>query len=239
MDAVRTQNLILVDDELCHLTEDDLPSEDGMPMETARHRLQMNLLIEPLELAWKERQDFYVGGNMFVYFSPKQEFTYDFRGPDVFVVLDVPKRDRKSWVVWQEGKAPDVVIELLSDATLKADKGTKKLVYQNRLRVPEYFWYDPFSNNFAGFELYRGRYRRMRPDKHGRLISQQLNLALVRWQGTYLNVEATWLRWATLAGVVLPTAEEQAETANRRVVELEAEIRRYQQQFGTLIADPA
>ncbi len=51
---------------------------------------------------------------MFVYFSAAQLKSEDFRGPDFFAVLGVPKAERKSWVVWQEGKAPDVVIELLS-----------------------------------------------------------------------------------------------------------------------------
>ena len=87
-------------------TEDELPSDDGVPMETLRHRLQMNLLIEPIELAWADRDDFFVSGNMFVYFRLNQVMDYDFRGPDFFAVLGVPKRERKSWVVWQEGKGP-------------------------------------------------------------------------------------------------------------------------------------
>ena len=84
-----------------------LPYDDGIPMETPRHRFQMNLLIESLDVRWADRDDFYVGGNMFVYFSPDQVRSHDFRGPDLFVVLDVTRRERKSWVVWQEGKGPD------------------------------------------------------------------------------------------------------------------------------------
>jgi Uma2 family endonuclease len=57
-------------------------------------------------------------------------------------------------VCWEEEKTPDVVIELLSDSTAEADKGEKKLISQNRMRVPEYFWYDPFnSEDRAGFRL--------------------------------------------------------------------------------------
>jgi Uma2 family endonuclease len=33
---------------------------------------------------------------------------------------------RKSWVVWQEGKVPNIVIELLSDTTANHDKSDKK-----------------------------------------------------------------------------------------------------------------
>ena len=121
-------------------TQDELPSEDGIPMETQRHKLQMDLLIYPLIPWLKNREDGYVGGNMFVYFSSAQVKNQDFRGPDVFVVLGVPKGERKSWVVWEEGKAPDVVIELLSEKTALEDKTTKKQIYQERLRIPEYFW---------------------------------------------------------------------------------------------------
>jgi len=43
----------------------------------------------------------------------------EFKGPDVQVVLDVPKGIRDNWIVWKEGKDPDVVIELLSKNTAK------------------------------------------------------------------------------------------------------------------------
>jgi len=52
-------------------------------------------------------------------------------------VLGVPKRERRSWVVWEEGKAPDVVIELLSESTAEQDKNEKKLIYQSQLRVSD------------------------------------------------------------------------------------------------------
>lgn len=72
-------------------TQNDLPSDDGMPMETERHKLQMDLLIYPLK-PWINRQPEggYVGGNMFVYFSMEQVRNQDFRGPDVFIALEVP-----------------------------------------------------------------------------------------------------------------------------------------------------
>src|SRR2546428_1341003 len=125
-------------DEELRLTENDLPCDDGIPMETERHVLQMFLLIETLRAYWEDRDDVYVGGNMFVYFSPNQVLTHDFRGPDVFVAQGVKKRERKSWVVWQEGKPPDVVIELMSESTADFDKNEKKQVYQDKLKAPEY-----------------------------------------------------------------------------------------------------
>src|SRR5688572_19329135 len=86
----------------------ELPSDDGEPMETNRHRQQMTLLIQSLKRAWADRHDYFVGGNMFVYFSELQVTRNDFRGPDVFVALDTTDRDRRSWVGWGEGKLPDV-----------------------------------------------------------------------------------------------------------------------------------
>lgn len=115
-------------------TEDDLPYSDGDKLESQRHVLQMTLLIRSLAYHWADRNDFFVGGDMFLHFNAAR--TWSFRGPDVFVVLDVPRRERKSWVVWQEGKGPDAVIELVSERTWELDLGEKKRIYQDELRVP-------------------------------------------------------------------------------------------------------
>jgi hypothetical protein len=67
------------------------------------------------------------------------------------------------------------------------------------------------------------------------LLRRRLDLALVRWYGVYEGVEATWLRWATPAGELLPTkdeklhvAEQRVETAEQRATAAEAEIARLQ-----------
>lgn len=192
-------------------TQDELPYSDGEPMESNRHVLQMLLLIETLKLYWADRQDVFVGGNMFVYFSTDQSFAHDFRGPDFFAVQGVTHRERKSWVVWEEGKGPDVVIELLSDSTADRDKNEKKLIYQDRLRVPEYFWFDPLNCEWAGFALHDGVYQPLLPDAQGRLLSHQYGLALVKWDGEYSRETGCWLRWALLDGALLPTEHELAE----------------------------
>jgi Uma2 family endonuclease len=213
-------------------TEDELPYSDGVPMESQLHVLQMILLMEPLWHHWAGR-DVFIGGNMFIYFSLEQVRRSDFPGPDVFVVLDVPRRPRKSWVVWQEGKGLDLVIELLSETTAAVDKGEKKRIYQDQLRVPEYVWYDLETGELAGFSLKDGAYVPMVPEADGRLVSSRLDLSLVRWQGEFGGVEVQWLRWATRDGTPLPTAQElsdqeraRAEAAERRIAELEAQLAR-------------
>ncbi|WP_414570406.1 Uma2 family endonuclease [Nostoc sp. CCY 9925] len=191
-------------------TQAELPFDDGVPMESARHKVQIDLLIDGLIPWLSHREDGFVGGNMFVYYSLAQVRNQDFRGPDFFVVLGVPQGERKSWVVWEEGKAPDVVIELLSESTAAADKNEKKLIYQNQMRVPEYFWYDPFNpDDWAGFSIQQRVYQPLVVNDRHQLVSESLGLALQRWQGNYKGIDATWLRWATLEGELLPTPEEQ------------------------------
>jgi Uma2 family endonuclease len=207
-------------------TQDDLPCDDGIPMESQRHKLQMDLLLDPLIPWLAERDDGYVGGNMFLYFSIEQLRNQDFRGPDFFAVLGVEKKERKSWVVWEEGKGPDVLIELLSESTRSADKNQKKRIYQNQVRVPEYFWYDPFNpEDWAGFSMVNGVYQPLTLDEGGKFISQQLGLALLCWQGVYKDVEAVWLRWASLSGVLLPTERELAQAAEARAEKLANHLR--------------
>ncbi|MFN8557362.1 MAG: Uma2 family endonuclease [Dehalococcoidia bacterium] len=216
-------------------TEDDLPYEDGRPMESELHFWLMTLLIETLRLFWRDRPRGYVAGDMFIYFSRDELLTRDFRGPDVFVVKNGTRRLRKSWVVWREGGGPNVVIELLSPATARDDRTVKKQVYQDELRVPEYFWYDPDTGDLTGFRLGAGGYQPISPDSEGRLRSG--NWTCYSCAGrVYQGNEATWLRWATPDGVLLPTDAEAREAAQhqadaaaaREIAELRARLSRYE-----------
>lgn len=216
-------------------TQADLPYDDDVPMETQRHKAQMDMLIDTLSL-WLAERDAYVGGNMFVYFSVNQVKNQDFKGPDFFAVLGVPKKERLCWVVWEEEKAPDVVIELLFPSTAEKDKTDKKLIYQDRLRVPEYFWFDPFHpNDWAGFSLRNGEYQPLATNSQNQLISQSLGLALTRWQGTYRGINTTWLRWESLDGELLPTTEEVAEQERQRAGQIEAQLGQIEAQLGQIV----
>lgn len=230
-----------IDDPPDAPTEDDLPYSDGMPLETERHVHQMNLLAETARRHFADRDDVYAGQDMFVYFSPTQQLTHDFRGPDLFVVTGTERRERKSWVTWQEGKAPDVVIALLSDSTAHTDRTVKREIYATRLRVPVYVWYHPFTAEREGFALHMGEYQRIAPDAADRLQIPLLGLCLVRWRGAVNGVTATWLRWALPDGTLIPTAEEAEATATQaaaaehaRAEALAAELARYRERFGTL-----
>ena len=195
---------------------------DEPPLETDFHRDQINLLIRLLKYWWHDRSNFYISGNLTVYYNQQQLKNRDFRGPDVFVVLDVEKRDRHSWTIWEEGgKYPNVVIELLSNSTASIDKITKKDLYQDIWRVPDYFWFHPETLEFAGFHLINGRYQAIAPTATGWLWSEQL--------GLYLGIHERQLRWFTAEGQLIPLPEEaerQAkEQAQRRAEQLEALLR--------------
>src|SRR5688572_24480343 len=185
----------------------DLPFEDGEPMDSPRHRVQMQILIESLEDEWHERKDFYVGGNMFVYFSELQLKGHDFRGPDVFVVLDTERKDRRAWVAWEEGgQLPDVVIELISESTAHVDRGEKKRVYAKVWRLPEYFIFDPHSAELEAFRLDPDTrdYVPAKPEPNGDYAVRVLGLRLgIRSCRFHLH-EGRFLRWIGSDGQVLP-----------------------------------
>jgi len=105
---------------------DDLESDEP-PLESTRHLKQLILLLTCLEWLWSDRADFFVGGNLTVYYNIEQLTTRDFRGPDLFVALHTERRERKSWMVWAEGgQYPNFILELLSDSTTSVDRGVKK-----------------------------------------------------------------------------------------------------------------
>jgi Uma2 family endonuclease len=210
----------------------DLPDSDGEPMENERERLQMLLLLDVLSQHWHDRQDYYAGGNMFVYYSAQQARQIltevadpegprrAFRGPDLFVVMNVDGSFRRQkWVVWEEdGRYPDVIFEFLSPSTRRRDQTTKKTLYEQIFKTREYYWYDPFDpREFQGWQLDMGSgYRAVTPDTHGWLWSPTLHLWIGRWEGAYNRDSATWLRFYDAEGRLLLTPQEMAETAEQR-----------------------
>ncbi len=185
------------------------PYSNEPPLETELHLKQMILLIECLNWLWQNRNDFYAIGNLTIYYSPNQRKTEDFRGPDFFVVLGTERKTRNSWVVWQEdGKYPNLIVELLSKTTTKVDKELKKQLYQDFFRTQNYFWFAPDTLEFAGFILQQGKYQPIEPNKQGWLWSEQLEL--------FLGVYQRQLRFFTPDGQLVPTPQEVAVMEKQR-----------------------
>ncbi|MEM7552858.1 MAG: Uma2 family endonuclease [Cyanobacteria bacterium P01_A01_bin.84] len=216
----------------------DLIFDDGEPLESNRHRIGMNALIRSLQQAWKGRNDYFTGGNMFVYYSSAQVKNRDFKGSDFFVVLDIDgSYPRQGWVVWDEnGRYPDTIVELLSDSTQEVDKGAKKKLYERVFRTPDYFVFDPFdSNSLQGWHLDSSQnYQPIVPDKRGWLWCERLGLYLGTWEGEIDKETAVWLRFYEKEGnlVLLPEeaavqrAEQEAQRAEQEAQRAEQEAQR-------------
>lgn len=186
---------------------------DEPPLETELHLRQIILLLQCLKWLWRDRNDFYAAGNLTIYYSQNKRKNEDFRGPDFFVVRDTERKLRKSWVVWEEdGKYPHVIVEILSESTANTGKEAKKKLYQNTFRTPDYFWFDPYTLEFAGFHLVDGEYEPLEPNEQGHLWSKQL--------GLYLGIHEGLLRYFTQEGKLVPTPEEQAEKLAAKLREL-------------------
>jgi Uma2 family endonuclease len=170
---------------------------------------------------------------MFVYFSFDQVRNRDYRGPDVFVVKDVDgTRARDAWIVWEEnGRYPNVIIELSSPSTMDVDLEDKKRLYEKTFRTPEYFCYDPVSETLWGWRLVGDFYVPIAADEDGSLWSEQLELWMGRWQGEYLRFDVTWLRlWTPDGDLVLTLAEAEAQRADAA----EAEVARLRARLASL-----
>ena len=187
--------------------EADLPSE-VYPMENSLHSLQIRLLINILEAYWEDRSDIFIGDNLTIYFSLEQTKKHDFRGPDIFIVKNTSPRQRNSWVIWEEGKFPNVIIELLSPETAANDRGVKKDTYEQRFQTPEYFWFDPETGEFAGFRLEGEHYVEIQPNEQGWRWSQELEL--------YLGVHQSLLRYFTAGGEMVPAPLESSKQLSQR-----------------------
>lgn len=186
---------------------------DEPVLTSSLHLQQLLLLLKCLDWYWRNdpqsgvahQTDYFAAGNLTVYYSPRQRKSEDFRGPDFFVVLGTD-RSRKSWVVWEEdGKYPNIIIELLSNSTAATDRGFKKQLYQDTFRTPDYFWFDPARLEFQGFHLVDGQYEAIPANAAGHLWSQQLEL--------YLGIQQQALRFFTADGQLVLTPEESTAVA--------------------------
>jgi Uma2 family endonuclease len=214
----------------------DLIFDDGEPLESNRHRIAMNVLIDSALTALADRPNSFAGGNMFVYYSQDQAMNRDFRGPDFFVALDVEEnRDRKAWVTWQEGgRYPDVIVELMSPSTATIDRTIKKDLYERVFRTADYYVFDPFDASvFEGWHLGNQRYHALQPNSQGWLWCETLGLWLGTWEGRIRREPATgsccWLRFYDAEGNLVLLPEEQAEQER---VKAEQEYARAEQEFA-------
>ena len=128
----------------------EYPDSDGEPMaENDAQRAAIMYGIGALRNWFAGRADVYVSGDLLIYYEEGDPRTSI--APDVFVVLGAEDRERRSYKLWEEPKAPDFVMEVASESTWEHDLEKKPDVYA-RLGVKEYWQYDP-KWEFLPFQL--------------------------------------------------------------------------------------
>ena len=208
----------------------DLPSEDleepGLPDEF--HLWQPRLLDETFCPPTYPLDDRFTASDLNLYYDSRHPQWY--KRPDWFAAVGVPRlyagRElRLSYVVWQEGISPLIVVELLSPGTEKEDLGqtlraveqppTKWQVYEQILRIPYYVVFDRHRDQWQVFVLQADRYAELSASS-SQVWIPSLELGLGLWQGSYRGIERLWLRWYDGQHQWIPTAAEQSQQADQR-----------------------
>lgn len=204
-----------------------LITEDDVPVDNLFSEKQQRLLTEPLYSSWAgpgEERRFLVAANVGVFYSVHRPAVV----PDVFLSLDVEMPENwwetagRSYLLWEHGKPPDVVIEIASND--KGDELGRRLRIYEQMRVFYYVVFDPDRRiQQAPLVIYQLGASGYSQTTNQWLASVQLGLTL--WDGVYEGRETTWLRWRDSKGDVIPTGQERAEREHNRAERLAAQLR--------------
>jgi Uma2 family endonuclease len=156
-----------------------LVTEDDTPVDNLFSAKQQRLLVEPLYTSWGTDRLFVADANVGIFSTPYRPAIV----PDVFLSLDVAiaedwyAKEHRSYFIWEFGKPPDVVVEIVSNT--KGEEGGKKLREYARMRVWYYAIYDPQQliqkDVFRLYELHLGEYT-LQPDTYLEKIGLGLTL---------------------------------------------------------------
>ena len=172
--------------------------------------------------------------------SPTPPVTEDVRIPDLMFMRNSDRKlmeEQRGYVIDQQGKAPDFVLEVASPTTGRVDYTDKRADYE-RFGIGEYWRFDPSGGEYhdaalAGDRLVDGVYEPIEVEElgegHLRGYSDALGL-YVCWEDGKLRffdpVTESYLRSHDESESRANIAENRAETAEARAAELEAELRR-------------
>lgn len=209
----------------------DYPSSAGRPRaETEFHRSLVEEMRRSLDAHFTDPY-VSVAAGLLVFYVPGDRRRHVM--PDLFVARGVAKRERPNYLVWEEGKAPDFVLEVTTLASRTEDTEEKFRLYRDVLLVPEYFLFDPQGDALdpplQGYRLHNAGYLRIEPEA-GALPSNVL--------GLHLMIEGSRIRlYDPAARCWLPSPEELAatQTAERQRRELESlwsDAARFQVEVG-------
>ncbi len=206
------------------------PDSDGRFLPENRYQARA---IVNLRLAFDDHfrpgANVVVEGDMFIYYregDPSASVA-----PDLFVVLDHDMGERMVYKLWEEGKVPDLAVEVVSPSSEERDE-RKKLALYEKLGFGEYFLFQPDRSypepRVKGYRLRGGAYERVRPEPGGWYSSPALGVQL-RAEGTNLRVRSVRTgkeyAWTEEVGPQFDLLRDRAEAADRRA-EGEVEARR-------------
>ena len=223
-----------------------LPSSEDEPVpHNTRQFVVLVDCFDSLRQHWRGRPDVFVGADQFLYwdpaYKPGTECGNPPTAPDVYVAFGVVNRHRNSYVVWEEGKPPDFVLEVVSPSSRRRDEKEKPGIYA-KIGVPEFFLYDPegkLKPALSGFELRVGRdgacrtYQRLPQERFpGGAVgvrSEVLDLCLCTKPPGPEPLDGSLCWYDPAAGEFLPTRHELADDRRRladskRQAEARAEV---------------
>jgi Uma2 family endonuclease len=188
---------------------------------------QRRLLVGVLHASWQPpRVDpdlprpFVAFANVGLFDRPRNDALV----PDVLVSLDaelpedVWEKRHRSYFIWEYGKVPDVVVEVVSNRV--GDELSRKRSRYARMRIPHYVVWDPDAQleerRLHVFRL-EGDVYRVVPVTDGTPCELAgAHLAVGLWTGRFEDREDTWLRWFDVNDSLLPTSDELARAAEAR-----------------------
>lgn len=205
-----------------------LVTEDDEPVDNLFSEKQQRLLTEPLYSCWTpplsedaetpatDARPFLAAANVGVFFSLHQPPLV----PDMFLSLDVQPGQEwnadecRSYFVWEFGKVPDAVVEIVSNR--EGNELNAKMRRYANWTVEYCVVFDPYlelsQTKLAVYEFGFGK--RYRPRENWDLPA--LGLSLTLWEGEFEGIHDTWLRWCDAQGQLIPTGKERADSEAQR-----------------------
>jgi Uma2 family endonuclease len=200
-------------------TADDLPDSDETSVDNELQDLIPGLLKLLLSMIWADRQDWFWGTDMGIYFDPDDAPIV----PDGFLALDVVRiKDenlRRSFVLWEEQVVPILTLEVISRKR-NSEYRQKKIDYAE-LGVRYYVIYNHLRKVKENLEIYRleeGEYVRMTGNP---IWFPEIGLALGCEKAMYQGINRPWLFWYDQDGKRYPMPQECAEQAEQKAREAE------------------
>ncbi len=211
-----------------------LVTEDDEPLDNFFQDKQADMLVEALRVSWDQGRPFVSAADVGIFSTNRAPALV----PDVLLATGVEhledphSKEFRSYFIWNFGKPPEVVIEIVSND--KGGEDTTKLAQYATIKVPYYVIYDPeqllSARPLRIFQLSGATY----VDKVDRFFPE-VGLGLTVWPGVFDGMNRKWLRWTDSQGQLLALGQEEKARADQQQERAEA-LERKLRELGV---DPA